>query len=793
MDNYYLNKLEYYKILEQLSTFCHTYVGKELVKNLHPSNEKDIVIEKLEETKQAISLIDRNGTPPISEIENIEMYLKLLESKNTLSAKALLDICNILNISNELKLYFSNFVEDISYSNLTTYFSNLYSNISIIEKIKSSIIDKDTIADNASSTLSNIRRHQKQAEQDIKNKLNSILHSSYSKYMQENVVTIRNDRYVIPVKQEYRSQVKGFVHDISTSGSTVFIEPLSVFEANNALNNLKLEEHAEIEKILENLSSLLFPYTEELSISVNSIGLLDFIFAKAKFSNSIKGITPKINNSKFINLKKARHPLIEPEKVVPITLNIGENYSTLIITGPNTGGKTVTLKTVGLLTSMACSGLNIPTAEGSSIYVFDKIFADIGDDQSISDSLSTFSSHMKNISNIVDNATENSLILVDELGSGTDPLEGANLAISILDYFKDKHIITIATTHYQELKKYALQAEDVQNASVEFDIENLKPTYKLLIGIPGKSNAFAISQKLGLKKEIIDNAASLLNKQDVDFENLLKNIYDNKLQIEKEKEEIEKSLNQITLLKNNLQRDDSKIKEKEQELINNAKLEARQILLDAKDDATNMISKIREISDNIKNGDNIKELNNLRNNLNNSIKNISLSGNKELEIVPIEKEKIIPNAKVFVSSLGQNGIVLSKINKSDEVQVQVGAIKTSINVKYLENPKNTKDDSLKSNTPSKSSGYSISKTRTANYEINVIGLSVDEAIPIIDKFIDDCFLAKLNTARIIHGKGTGKLRQGIHSFLKTNKRVKSFRLGTYGEGEMGVTIIEIKN
>ena len=777
MDNYYLNKLEYYKILEQLSTFCHTYVGKELVENLHPSNEKDIVIEKLEETKQAISLIDRNGTPPISEIENIEMYLKLLESKNTLSAKALLDICNILNISNELKLYFSNFVEDISYSNLTTYFSNLYSNISIIEKIKSSIIDKDTIADNASSTLSNIRRHQKQAEQDIKNKLNSILHSSYSKYMQENVVTIRNDRYVIPVKQEYRSQVKGFVHDISTSGSTVFIEPLSVFEANNALNNLKLEEHAEIEKILENLSSLLFPYTEELSISVNSIGLLDFIFAKAKFSNSIKGITPKINNSKFVNLIKARHPLIEPEKVVPITLNIGENYSTLIITGPNTGGKTVTLKTVGLLTSMACSGLNIPTAEGSSIYVFDKIFADIGDDQSISDSLSTFSSHMKNISNIVDNATENSLILVDELGSGTDPLEGANLAISILDYFKDKHIITIATTHYQELKKYALQTESVQNASVEFDIENLKPTYKLLIGIPGKSNAFAISQKLGLKKQIIDNAASLLNKQDVDFENLLKSIYDNKLQIEKEKEELEKNLKEINLLKNNLQRDDSKIKEKEKDLINNAKLEARQILLDAKDDATNMISKIREISDNIKNGDNIKELNNLRNNLNNSIK----------------KEKIIPNAKVFVSTLGQNGIVLSKINKSDEVQVQVGAIKTSINVKYLENPKNTKDDSLKFNTPSNSSGYSISKTRTANYEINVIGLSVDEAIPIIDKFIDDCFLAKLNTARIIHGKGTGKLRQGIHSFLKTNKRVKSFRIGTYGEGEMGVTIIEIKN
>ena len=789
MNPYSLNKLEYEKILQILSQFCQTYLGKNLVTDLVPSNDKNTVLSNLQETEQAVSLIERNGNPPISEIADIEVYIKLLESHSTLTCKALLDICNILNISNELKTYFSDFFDSESYSQLNGYFSNLYTNNLIVEKIQTSILDSDTVADNASTALSNIRRHQKQAEQDIKNKLNTILHSSYSKYIQENVVTIRNDRYVIPVKQEYRNQIKGFIHDISSSGSTVFIEPISVFEANNLLNNLKVEENIEIEKILQSLSSLLFPYTNELLLDIKTIGKLDFTFAKAKYSNSIKGTTPKINNSKFINLLKARHPLIESEKVVPITINIGKEYSMLIITGPNTGGKTVTLKTVGLLTCMACSGLNIPAEENSSIYVFDEIFADIGDDQSISDSLSTFSSHIKNIANIVKIATPESLILVDELGSGTDPLEGANLAISILEYFKNKNILTLATTHYQELKKYALVTKNVQNASVEFDIDNLKPTYKLLIGIPGKSNAFAISEKLGLKKEIISHASELLNKQDVDFEALLKSIYDDKLKIEKEKEETEKNLNQIALLKNNLQRDDSKIKAKEQEIINNAKLEARQILLNAKEDSTYIINKIREISSNIPNGndgDVLKELNNLRNSLNNSLKNVSLTGNDELEITPIDASEVVPNAKVFVSTLGQNGIVLSKVNKSNEVQVQIGLIKTNINIKYLEKPRNEKNTNT---LETKSKGYSISKTRTASSEINVIGLSVDEAIPLVDKFIDDCFLAKLNTARIVHGKGTGKLRQGIHSYLKTNKHVKSYRVGTYGEGEMGVTII----
>ena len=788
MNKYNLKKLEFDQVLQKLSEYSHTYIGKEKVFKLEPSSDKDYVKKSLLETSQAVSLMDRNSTPPIAEIEDIRVYIKMLESSNTLSPKALLDICNILNMANELKIYFSNFLDDETYENLRFYFDELYTNSSIVDKIQKSIVDSETIADSASSNLSAIRRHIKQAEQEIKNKLNSILHSSYSKYMQENVVTIRNDRFVIPVKQEYRSQIKGFVHDISSSGSTVFIEPMSVFEANNAINNLKVDEATEIERILQSLSSLLFPYTNELLSDIESIGMLDFIFAKAKYSNSIKGITPNINDTKYINLIKARHPLIDSSTVVPITINIGKDYSLLIITGPNTGGKTVSLKTVGLIEAMACSGLNIPADEKSSIYVFDEIFADIGDDQSIADSLSTFSSHMKNISNIVNNATSESLILVDELGSGTDPLEGANLAMSILEYFKNKNILTLATTHYQELKKYALATDGVQNASVEFDIEKLKPTYKLLIGIPGKSNAFAISEKLGLKKEIIESAQNLLNKKDVDFETLLKSIYDDKLKIEKEKEQIEKNLHQVELLKNNLQRDDSKIREQEKEIINKAKLEARQILLDAKDDATSMISKMKEISES---SSELKELNNMRNSLNNSIKNISLSGNDELNVTPLDESEIVVGAKVFVSTLGQNGIVTSKISKSKEVQVQIGLIKTNISIKFLEKPKNLKDD-LTSKPASSYSTRNASKTKTANSELNVIGLTVDEAIPLVDKFLDDCFLAKLQTARIVHGKGTGKLREGIHSFLKKNKRVKSYRIGTYGEGEIGVTVVEMK-
>ena len=788
MNQNYLNKLEFNEILEKLSTYCHTYLGKELALSLLPSNDKQEVKKMLSETEEAVSLMGRNSTPPISEIDDISYYLKLLANTTSISSKGLLSIVSILEISRDLVEYFSSFNETEDFETLKPYFACLYTNNSIIDKIKKAVLDENTIADNASNTLAGIRRRERKLEQDIKSKLTTLLHSStYSKYIQENVVTIRNERYVIPVKQEYRSFVKGFIHDMSSSGSTVFIEPLAVFELNNELNNLKIEENTEIEKILFSLSSLLFPYTNELKIDSETIGNLDFIFAKSKYSNSINAITPIINDEKFVNLINARHPLIDESKVVPISINIGKDFSLLIITGPNTGGKTVCLKTVGLLEIMACSGLNIPASEKSSIYVFDEIFADIGDDQSISDSLSTFSSHMINIAKILNTATSESLILVDELGSGTDPIEGANLAISILEYFKKNNILAIATTHYQELKRYAISEEQVQNASVEFDIENLKPTYRLLLGIPGKSNAFAISQKLGIKPEIIEKARSLMDEQDVNIEELLKKIYDDKIEIENQKQEIQKNLNQVELLRKNLQRDDSKLKAQEKELIDNAKIKARDILLDAKDEASKVIAEMKQIE---ADSDSIDKLNDLRNKLNSSIKEKSIKETKDnVAANPIDRKLIKPNLKVYITNLSQNGIVLSNINKNDEVQVQIGSVKTNVNIKYIEKSRNLKDDL---NSPTLKSNPKVSKTKTANSEINVIGLTVDEAIPLVDKFLDDCFLAKLQTARIVHGKGTGKLRQGIHTYLKKEPRVKSFRLGTYGEGEMGVTIVELK-
>lgn len=790
MNANYLNKLEYFKILETLSTFATTYIGKNMCLNLLPSNQKDDVKNRLLETDEAVKVLYRSSTPPLSEIADNTINLKTLESFGTLSLKSLLDITDILKIADSLKKYFyTDYIVPEDFEILNSIFSLLYSNSSIIKKIDTCILDENTLNDNASSNLLSIRKKQRNLEQDIKSKLTNFLHSSsYSKYIQENVVTIRNDRYVIPIKEEYRSQVKGFIHDVSSSGSTIFIEPISVFELNNELANLKIEENLEIEKILQDLSKLFYPYIEELKLDIECIGKLDFVFAKAKYSKSINAVTPIINEEKMIVLENAKHPLLDPKKAVPCSLTLGKDFNTLVITGPNTGGKTVTLKTIGILTCMACSGLNIPASQNSSIYVFDNVFADIGDDQSISDSLSTFSAHMKNIVDIVNNSTSNSLILVDELGSGTDPIEGASLAISVLDYFTNNHSLTVATTHYQELKKYALTRNDFENASVEFDINTLSPTYHLLIGVPGKSNAFEISRKLGLSEKIIENAKSNLTKKDVDFEELLKNIYDNKSKIEHEKAQISEELEKIETLKKSLERDNSKLLEQEKNLINDAKIKARNILLEAKEEANSIISDMNKISEDVSDVSNSK-LNNLRNKLNNSIKNISLEATKDNSNTSnsISKDEAVPNTNVFVTTLGKNGVIVSNISKSNEVQVQVGSMKMSINIKYLQKLK-----SPAVNKSANTSHVSVSKTRNAKSEINIIGLNVDEATFVVDKFLDDCALAKLETVRIVHGKGTGKLRDGVHKFLKSNPHVKSFRMGTYGEGEMGVTVVTLK-
>ena len=617
-----------------------------------------------------------------------------------------------------------------------------------------------------------------------------MIHSSkYSKYIQENVITIRNDRFVIPIKEEYRTQIKGFVHDISNAGSTLFIEPISVFDMNNQIAELKIKEEIEIEKILQTLSNLFIPYIEELNVNTDIIGELDFIFAKAKYAKAIKGNVPKLNENKEIELINAKHPLLPQDTAVPISLTLGKDFSTLLITGPNTGGKTVTLKTVGILTCMACSGIAIPADENSSIYVFENVFADIGDDQSISDSLSTFSSHILNIIDITKNASSNSLILVDELGSGTDPIEGANLAISILDNFEEIGALTIATTHYQELKKYAMINSSFENASVEFDINRLTPTYRLLVGVPGKSNAFEISEKLGLSKQIIDNAKKLMNSSDVEFEDILKRIYDDKAKIEKEKEEIEKNSKEITELKEKLQKDFSDLEVKEKNIINDAKRKSREMLIEAKEEANDFIKKVKEFSD-------TKELENLRNDFNKKIKDINQVNNtniQESNLKSIPVNEIKPGIEVYVATMQKNGTVLSHISKSNEVQVQIDNLKMTVNIKYLEEPRKIKMAKGNSkNLMENKNTKNISKSKNISAEINVIGLTVDEAIFVIDKYLDDCSLAKLQTVRIVHGKGTGKLRDGIHKFLKTNIHVKSFRLGTFGEGEMGVTVVEIK-
>lgn len=780
-----LNKLEYNEIIDVLEKHCKTYLGKNLCYSLKPSFSFELVDVLLNETKEADTLLHQKGSPPFYETDELEKYIKILKSNQTLSIKGLLNIGMFLRIARELKEYFYD-NNTSSFINLEKYFTLLYSNPSIEKSIFDKIIDESTIADNASKKLSSLRRNRKSLEQEVKDKLNSYIHSStYAKYIMEPIVTIRNNRYVIPVKEEYRSYIKGFVHDTSSSGSTLYIEPTSIFDLNNKINHIKIEEDLEIEKILHQLSASLYAYTTELDNDLNLIANIDLIFAKAHFGIEINGITPILNNEKFVDLHKARHPLIDKDKVVPINIGLGKDYVSLLITGPNTGGKTVALKTLGLLLLMAYSGIPIPCSEGSNICVFTYIFADIGDEQSIQESLSTFSAHMKNIVEITKKANDNSLVLLDELGSGTDPVEGAALAISILSYLKSINALVCCTTHYQELKEFALVTDGFENASFEFDIENLKPTYKLLVGIPGKSNAFAISKKLGLDEQILNVANAHLKEDKVSIEELLKNIYDNKLKVEKQVEETEKNLRQVEALRKSLEKKQDDVLEKRAKMLEDAKLEARDILLSAKEEATEIIHELSASVD-------LKQANNLRNKLNDKIRNINsvhYSG-QDNSFESINKNDIKDGLNVYISSLGTNGIILGNaVNKSNEVQVQVGSMKMNVKLSDLRK--------LSSNvSTSKSTGKvtteKSSKTKVISPEINVIGQNVDEAIYVIDKYLDNCASANISPVRIVHGKGTGKLREGIHSFLKKHPHVKSFRIGTFGEGEMGVTVVEIK-
>ncbi len=855
-----LEVLEYNQILEKLSLFCTTYIGKNFAMQLKPSFKKEQVEKLLEETLEASILNVQKGSLPMLEIADISVSLKKLESNLSISAKALLDIALVLRLSRELKEYFyedENF-DRTSFVLLEDMFSKLYSNVDIENSIFSSILDENTIADTASHTLATIRKNRKKLEAQIKDSLNHILHSSqFSKAIMEPIVTIRNDRYVIPVKEEFRGLIKGFIHDMSASGSTVFVEPLQVFELNNQIQSLKVEENAEIERILTNLSNKLIPYLKELENDVYLIGKFDFIFAKASLAKSMEAVFPILTEEKQIDLKKARHPLIDKNKVVPIDIHIGKEYSSLIITGPNTGGKTVTLKTTGLLCLMSYSGLFIPVEEKSSLYVFDSVFADIGDEQSIEESLSTFSAHMTNIISITEQATSDSLILIDELGSGTDPIEGSSLAISILEYFYKLGAITLTTTHYSDIKNYALITDGFENASSAFDVENLKPTYKLLIGVPGKSNAFAISKKLGLSNDILEKAQSLLKEDHTRVEDLLKNIYDDKIAIENEKEEIQKNLSQVENLRKSLEHEKDAQNEVKQNQLEKAKLEAKNLLLSAKDTANDTIKKLNALYENNKQLEemdlenwsdsqianfvkshfkkgSLKRANELRQNLNNSFDLVGtfsdeVKNDVENQMKDLKKEDLKVGMQLKLKNFSEVAVITSLSGKKDSLQVQIGNAKMNVHLadvaEVLENKDNlslslgssntsssassnvhfnasSNASSLKSSSKVTSNSYKASslnsssgsslKAKNVSTEINVIGQNVDEACFVIDKYLDDCYLAKVSPIRIVHGKGTGKLREGIHIFLRKHPHVKSFRLGTFGEGEMGVTIVELK-
>ena len=794
MNTKYLNILEYDTIRTRLSGYAKTYLGKEAICNLSPSFDYDEVCQLQLQTAQAVSLVYKYGTPPIGEIANLEVAMKKLSSSSALSAKELLNVAAIFRMSQDLHSYFTNITENLEedeVSAIATFFRNLYVNASLATSITSKIVDETTIEDSASPALASIRRSRRSLENTIKEKLQHFIHSSkYSKYLRDPIITVRDNRFVIPVKNEYRSQITGFIHDISASGSTVFIEPTSIFDLNNEINTLKIKEAMEIEKILWELSSMLFPYVNELANNLRLLEILDVLFAKASYSISFDGITPHIHEEKYFELKDVRQPLIEKDKVVPITVTLGKEFSCLVVTGPNTGGKTVALKTVGLTLLMAYSGIQIPAHETSSIYVFDHIFADIGDEQSIQESLSTFSAHMMNIIDIIKQSTNHSLVLLDELGSGTDPIEGSSLAISVLEHLHTLDTLCISTTHYPEIKNYALTHEGYMNASVEFDVEHLKPTYHFILGVPGKSNAFAISEKLGLEKAILDRAKTLVNSDDVKIEDVLKGIYDTRKAIEQEYEKNKKEAEEVSKLKEELSKDHSEVLSKQKEIIENAKIEARDILLHAKDEATSIIREMNQIADGATTNS-MKDLNNLRNKLNDAIKEVNSASTESEESSPtVAPEDLPKGTSVLVTTINQKGTIVGNV-KNNKVLVQVGTNKLNVEISNL-----TLDHTSASNKIEQkkvaTSRLTNTKTKNVSPEINVIGMNVEEATLLLDKFLDDGYLASLQTLHIVHGKGTGKLRAGIHAYLKTHPHVKSFRLGTFGEGEAGVTVVELK-
>lgn len=784
-----LTTLEYDKIIDRLVSFAASDKAKERLKKLVPMTDIHDINAALSETSDALSRVYAKGAVSFSGVHDVGASVKRLEIGSSLNTVELLHISSLLTAAARVKNYY----EDTTDS-LTGYFHALEPLTPLNTEIKRCILSEDEISDDASANLRSIRRQKVLAAERIHTELNKMLNSSSVRNcLQDFVITSRSGRYCLPVKAEYKSQVPGMVHDQSATGSTLFIEPAAVVKLNNDIRELELKEQAEIEAILAELSAKASEFTDELLTDFQVLTTLDFIFAKAQMSKQYKCSCPVMNTNNYINIKKGRHPLIDPHKVVPIDIYLGKNFNLLIITGPNTGGKTVSLKTVGLLTLMAQSGLHIPALDHSELAVFDNVFADIGDEQSIEQSLSTFSSHMTNTVSILKEADAHSLILFDEIGAGTDPTEGAALAISILNDLHKRGITTMATTHYSEIKVYALTTDGVENACCEFDVESLRPTYRLLIGIPGKSNAFAISEKLGLGKDLIEDAKTRISENDENFEDLLADLEKSRVTIEKEQAEINRYKQEIQSLKERLEQKQEKLDASRDKILRDANEEAFRILKEAKDVADETIRNFNKYGKaNAPMSEMEKERTRLRDKMNASQKNLA---DQKKNAVPNHKvpKKLQIGDTVKVISMNLKGTVHTLPNAKGDLYVQMGILRSLVNINDL--ILIDEDSPMMSGAKANKTGAGkirMSKSATISPEINLIGKTTDEAIALLDKYLDDAYLSHLGSVRIVHGKGTGALRNAVHTYLKRQKHVKSYHLGEYGEGDAGVTIAEFK-
>jgi DNA mismatch repair protein MutS2 len=801
LEDYVLNEkalriLEYNKIIDMLADKASSEPGKELCKKLTPMTKINEIETAQQQTYDAFSRLIKGGRIHFSGNYDITFSVKSLEIGSTLSANELLKIAASLACATRAKTFSRNEQEDEVTDSLQVYFSNLEPLTPLQNEINRCIISEEEMADDASPTLKHIRRSIVTTNDKIHTQLSSMVNGSLRTYLQESVITMRNNRYCIPVKSEYKSNVPGMIHDTSSTGSTLFIEPTVIVNLNNQLKELAVQEKEEIERILAELSAKAGEHISALLNNYRLLTMLDFIFARASLAIDMNASRPFFNNNRYINIRKGRHPLLDKKKVVPIDINLGKDFDLLIVTGPNTGGKTVALKTVGLFALMGQSGLHIPALDRSELGVFNEVYADIGDEQSIEQNLSTFSAHMTNTISILKNADENSLCIFDELGAGTDPTEGAALAIAILKSLHDKGIRTMATTHYSELKVFALTTSYVENACCEFDVETLRPTYRLLIGIPGKSNAFAISSKLGLPDEIIESAKEHISKEDESFEDLLADLEMSRRTIENERIEIGKYKTEISTLKEKLEQKQERIDSQKDKILREANEEARKILQDAKDVADETIRDIQK-------GNNgklsMKEMEKARTKVRDKIseKNAKLTSNDKPTHKILKPNQIKLGDMVKIVSMGLKGTVSSLPDSKGELFVQCGIIRSKVNINDLVLINEDAPGVAAYKKDGGSKGYSggsmgLSKAATISSEINLLGKTVDEALAALDKYLDDAYISHISSVRVVHGKGTGALRQAVHQYLKRVSYVKSFHLGEYGEGDAGVTIVEFK-